>query len=300
MTALAASRCRADDACFLVHGRSRYIRGRCDTGLLSFRTLDAGRAHVRGVEAREFMAPDRPRVVRIESFDLQPRRVIAGKYEVVSLLGAGWEGEVYKIRERNTRIERAAKLFFPQRNLNNKTANFYARKLHKLRHCPILIQYYTEETMTYRRIPITVLVSEYVEGELLSDFLKRQPGGRIGPFPALHLLHALAVGIECVHRLNEYHGDLHPQNVIVSRYGLRFDLKLLDMFHWAAPRRENIQDDICDLIRIFYDALGGATFYSRQPPEVKQICCGLKRSLILKQFPSTTHLRHHLETMRWS
>jgi len=300
MTAQGASRWPSDEVGFLMHERSGYIRGRCDTGLLWFRNPAAGHAQFRGIEAREFMPPDRSRVVRIESFDLQPRRVIAGKYEVVSLLGSGWEGEVYKIRERNTRIERAAKLFFPQRNPNNKTANFYARKLHKLRDCPILIQYYTEETMMYRRIPITVLVSEYVEGELLSDFLKRQPGGRIGPFPALHLLHALAVGIECVHRLNEYHGDLHSQNVIVSRYGLRFDLKLLDMFHWAAPRRENIQDDICDLIRIFYDALGGATFYSRQPSEVKRICCGLKRSLILKHFPSTTQLRQHLETMRWS
>ena len=52
--------------------------------------------------------------VRIESFDFAGRdRLIARKYEVVSHLGAGWEGEVYKIRERNTKIERAAKLFFP-------------------------------------------------------------------------------------------------------------------------------------------------------------------------------------------
>jgi serine/threonine protein kinase len=245
------------------------------------------------------MAEKRKRVVPIESFDLQPGRVLAGKYEVVSLLGAGWEGEVYKIRERNTRIERAAKLFFPQRNARNRTSNFYARKLHKLRHCPILIQYYTEETITFRRTPITVLVSEYVEGELLSEFLKRQPGGRLSPFQALHLLHSLVAGIECIHRLREYHGDLHPQNVIVSRYGLRFDLKLMDMFHWAAPKRENIQDDICDLIRIFYDAVGGARFYAKQPAEVKSICCGLKRSLILKRFPTAAQLRQHVEAMQW-
>jgi serine/threonine protein kinase len=245
------------------------------------------------------MVEKKKRIISVESFDLEPGRVLARKYEVVSLLGAGWEGEVYKIRERNTRVERAAKLFFPQRNLRNKTSNFYARKLHKLRQCPILIQYHTEETFTFRRIPITVLVSEYVEGELLSDFLKRQPGGRISPFQALHLLHALVVGIECVHRLREYHGDLHTQNVIVSRYGLRFDLKILDMFHWVAPKRENIQDDICDVIRIFYDAIGGAKHYGRQPEEVKAICCGLKRSLILKKFPTTSHLRQHLETMQW-
>jgi serine/threonine protein kinase len=245
------------------------------------------------------MGEKKKRIIAIDSFELEPGRVLARKYEVVSLLGAGWEGEVYKIRERNTRVERAAKLFFPQRNLRNKTSNFYARKLHKLRQCPILIQYHTEETFTFRRTPITVLVSEYVEGELLSDFLKRQPGGRISPFQALHLLHALVVGIECVHRLREYHGDLHTQNVIISRYGLRFDLKILDMFHWVAPKRENIQDDICDVVRIFYDATGGARHYSKQPEEVKGICCGLKRSLILKKYPTITQLRQHLESMQW-
>jgi len=235
----------------------------------------------------------------VESFALAPGRVIARKYEVISLLGSGWEGEVYKIREKKTGIERAAKLFFPQRNVRNRTSIFYARKLHKLRHCPIVIQYYTEESIQYRGGSLTVLVSEYVEGELLSEFLKRQRGRRISPFQALHLLHALVVGMESIHRLREYHGDLHPENIIVSRYGLDFDLKLLDLFHWTTPKRENIQDDICDLVRIFYDATGGAPHYASQPDEVKDICCGLKRGLILERFPTVVHLRQHLETMEW-
>ncbi len=235
----------------------------------------------------------------IDGFDLQPGRLIARKYEVVSKLGAGWEGEVYRIRERNTKIERAAKLFFPKRNIRNKTSNIYARKLHKLRLCPIVIQYQTEETISFRRHPITVLISEYVEGELLSEFLERQRGRKLSPFQSLHLLHALVVGIECIHRHREYHGDLHTDNVIVNRYGLRFDLKVLDMFHWSAPKRENMQDDICDLIRIFYDALGGAKCYASQPKEVKEICRGLKRSLILDRFPTVSLLRQHLETMEW-
>ncbi|HSF16520.1 MAG TPA: protein kinase [Vicinamibacteria bacterium] len=237
----------------------------------------------------------------IDSFDLVPGRTLARKYEIVSRLGGGWEGEVYRIREKTTGIERAAKLFFPQRNPRNKTAKRYARKLHKLRDCPIVIQYHTEETVIVRRTPMTVLVSEYVEGELLSEFLERQPGGRLQPFPALHLLHALVKGVECIHRLREYHGDLHSDNVIVEHHGLRFDLKILDFFHWEeSPKREGLQDDICDLVRIFYDALGGARFYAKQPQEVKDICCGLKRSLVLKRFPTVTHLRQHLETMRWA
>ena len=235
----------------------------------------------------------------IESFDLAPGRTLAKKYEVIAALGSGWEGEVYRIREKSTGIERAAKLFFPQRNLRNKTAKAYATKLHNLRDCPIVIHYHTEETVVIQRMPITVLVSEYVEGELLSAFLERQPGKRLTAFQALHLLHALAAGIADIHRKREYHGDLHPENVIVTRYGLGFELKILDLIQWEAPKREAMQDDICDAVRIFYDALGGSRYYSRQSPQIKSIVRGNKRSLILKRFPTAMHLKAYLENFQW-
>ena len=37
---------------------------------------------------------------RITSFDLHSGSQLGGKYEVVSRLGAGWEGEVYLVREK--------------------------------------------------------------------------------------------------------------------------------------------------------------------------------------------------------
>ena len=43
---------------------------------------------------------------RIWSFNLHCGDCLAGKYQVVTLLGAGWEGEVYLVRERGTGIER--------------------------------------------------------------------------------------------------------------------------------------------------------------------------------------------------
>ncbi len=235
----------------------------------------------------------------LDTFGLYPGRILARKYVVVSLLGAGWEGEVYKVRELATGIERAAKFFFPERNPRDRTINFYAKKLHKLRHCPILIQYHTQEQIVFQREPLTFLVSEYVEGELLSKFLARQPGGRLGTFQAIHLLYELAKGIAIIHNLREYHGDLHTDNVIVRRYGLGFDVKLIDMIQWHAPRPDNIQDDVCDLVRIFYDAIGGQRHYPKQPQEVKEICCGLKRSLILKKFRTAGRLCEYLETMPW-
>ena len=237
---------------------------------------------------------------KINAFNLAPGRVLARKYEVIRQLGAGWEGEVYLIRELTTGIERTAKLFFPQRNLRDKNTHFYATKLHKLRHCPIVIQYSHQDSITVQGQPVTLLISEFVEGELLSRFIQRHPGKRLTAFEAVHLLHALASGMECIHAMGEYHGDLHSENIIIKSFGLRFELKLVDLFHLGAPTREHIRMDTVDMIHVFYEALGGQKHYSRQPPEIKAIINGLKRSLILKKFKSAGQLRQYLETMRWS
>jgi len=235
----------------------------------------------------------------ISAFNLQPGRVLARKYEIIELLGSGWEAEVYLIKEISTGIERTAKIFFPQRNLKDKAVLFYAKKLHKLHHCPVTIQYSSQESFVFRNTTVTMLISEYVEGELLSQFIERQPGKRLNPFEALHLLHSLAVGMECIHSMGEYHGDLHTDNIIVQRYGLKYELKLIDMFNFGKPKRENIYHDTINLIHIFYECLGGKKHYHKHPPEIKAICCGLKRTLILKKFKRAFDLRQYLETMQW-
>ncbi|MBU0743505.1 protein kinase [bacterium] len=234
------------------------------------------------------------------AFGLKRGDVLVGKYRVCSLLGAGWEGEVYLVREISTGIERSAKIFFPRRNPGNRAVRFYAKKLHKLRHCPILIQYHTQERVELEDATLTMLVSEYVEGELLSALLRRQPGGRLEPFEAMHLLHTLADGIEVIHDRGEYHGDLHTDNVLVQRRGLGFDVKLVDMYRWGAPSAANIQEDVVNLVHMFHEAVGGARRYARQPSEVKDICRGLKRSLILERFRTAGHLRQYLETFAWT
>lgn len=235
----------------------------------------------------------------IRKFDFDSGRVIAKKYELISKLGEGWEGEVYKIKELSTGIVRAAKFFYPERNIKNKTSILYAKKLHKLKDCPTSIAYYAQENFTFKKHNITVLISDYIDGIKLTEYLLKQKSKRLSPFQGVHLLYAIVLGIENIHSNGEYHGDLHTDNVIVEKSGLSYELKLLDFYHYGRTNQTNRQEDISDSIRIFYDALGGSKHYAKHNKIVKDICCGLKHSLIIKKFPTASSLRLHLENLHW-
>ena len=239
--------------------------------------------------------------IALKSFGFFPGTTLANKkYEVVAKIGQGWESEVYMLRELSTGIEMAAKFFFPHRNVKGKISARYAKKLHKLRNCPVLIRYFTQENIIFKDTPITFLVSDFIEGVQLSEFIASKPGQRLSTFEALHLLYSLCQGLEDVHRSKEYHGDLHSDNIMIKRKGIGFEIRILDPYEWKARVREIILDDVCNLIRIFYDAIGGVKFYNRQPQEVKSIVCGLKRTLIAKKFKTAGDLRVYLENMKWS
>ncbi|MEQ8952706.1 MAG: serine/threonine protein kinase, partial [Gammaproteobacteria bacterium] len=60
-----------------------------------------------------------------------------------------------------------------------------------------------------------------------------------------------------------------------------------------------IRYDVVSMVKIFYEVLGGARHYARQPAEVKAIICGQKDSLILKKFKTAGELRDYLENMQW-
>ena len=185
-------------------------------------------------------------MARIRGFDLEQGRRLSGSYIVEQRVGRGWEGEVYRVRERVTGIPRAAKLFFPHRNKRNITLRRYAKKLERLRRCEIVIQYHHSETIDLDGHSVALLVSELVDGPLLSDYIASLPGKRMAPFEALHLLYALARGIEEMHLVREYHGDLHDRNIFVSRQGIHFQPQVFDFFHYGKTTREHLQNDVVD------------------------------------------------------
>jgi serine/threonine protein kinase len=232
-------------------------------------------------------------------FKITPGSPLGSNYQVVAFLGAGWEGEVYKVAERRTGILRAAKIYYRQDGIHSNHLSRYARKLYKLRGCPIITQYHHRDLVRIEDRDREFVVSDLVEGEMLADYLNRQRRKRMTCFQALHLFYALVQGVEQIHFLGEYHGDIHAENIMVSRRGLGYDVHLLDFFDLGRPTREKTQKDVFDMIAVLHETIGGVDGYRSAPPALKRIVMGRRQSLIRTRFRNAGHLRIALENLTW-
>jgi serine/threonine protein kinase/Tol biopolymer transport system component len=145
---------------------------------------------------------------------------IVGSYEVVSLLGAGGMGEVY--RARDTRLGRDVALKLLPAALADdpeRVARFQreAQVLASLNHPHIGTIYGLEQLPSAR-----FLVLELVEGGTLANRLER------GPIPyddALEIARQIALALQAAHDKGVVHRDLKPSNVAFTLTG---DVKVLD------------------------------------------------------------------------
>lgn len=232
-----------------------------------------------------------------DGFNLIKGRIIGKNYRILEYLGGGFEGEVYQVEECDTKIIRAAKLFYRKRVGEKQPHIHYARKLYKLRHCPVVIQYHTSSQTIVKKKPIDFLISDFIEGDTLPNFLKRQKGKRLDYFEALHLLYSLVHGVEQIHYHGEYHGDIHPGNIFVKRAGLGFEVKLIDLIHLGRSTKEKIQDDVVNIMKVFYEIIGGAKYYKKCHRTMKEMVCGKREDLIKAKFKDAGSVRLYLENL---
>ena len=150
-----------------------------------------------------------------------------GVYEVISIIGRGGMGEVY--RARDTRLARDVALkMLPDADasdMNRRTRlEREARALASLNHPNIAAIYGLEENgpaQTGSASPIAI-VMELVEGDTLADRLAR------GPLPleeALNVAGQVAEALEAAHSKGIVHRDLKPANVKITPTGT---VKVLD------------------------------------------------------------------------
>src|SRR5262245_7055289 len=142
-----------------------------------------------------------------------------GPYEIVSPLGAGGMGEVY--RARDTRLDRivAIKVLAPHLSASPEIRQRFereARTISQLAHPHICALYDFG-----RDGEIEYLVMEYLEGQTLAERIAK------GPIPLDQTLRygmEIADALHKAHRQGIVHRDLKPGNVMLTRSGV----KLLD------------------------------------------------------------------------
>jgi Serine/threonine protein kinase len=142
-----------------------------------------------------------------------------GPYEIVSAIGAGGMGEVY--RARDTRLDRdvAVKVLPAHLSSSEEMRQRFEREakaISQLSHPHICALYDVG-----REGETEYLVMEYLEGETLSDRLVK------GPLPLEQTLRygvEIAGALDKAHRQGIVHRDLKPGNVMLTKSGI----KLLD------------------------------------------------------------------------
>lgn len=235
----------------------------------------------------------------VSRLKLHPGMTLGRNYFVVEFLGSGWEGEVYKVEERDTGILRAAKIFYDRPALHRDQIRRYARKLYKLRHCRVVTLYHHRDVARVAGRSLPILVSDYVEGQLLEQYLRGTAKRRMPVGEALQLLHALAVGVEQIHALGEYHADIHESNIMVKRRGIGFDIHLIDFFDLGRATRDRLKADVYQMILLFGYLVGGKEAYPKLPAEIRRLMRGGRYSLIASSYRTAGQLRVAIENLEW-
>jgi serine/threonine protein kinase len=158
-----------------------------------------------------------------------------GPYEVVSPLGAGGMGEVY--RARDTRLDRIVAIKILPEALASDSDRLQrfrqeARVLSALSH-PNLLAIYDVGAQN----GVHYLVSEFLEGQTLRT---RIDGGVLPQRKVLEYTLQLANGLAAAHNKGFVHRDLKPDNIFITRDER---VKILD---FGLAKQERVADAVGD------------------------------------------------------
>jgi tetratricopeptide (TPR) repeat protein len=155
------------------------------------------------------------RAVINSSAILEPGTLLAGRYEIIAMLGLGGMGAVYKAYDRDIEREIAIKVIRPDLASN-----------------PELLQRFTQELLLARQIAhknvvrifdvhgsggIKFITMEFIDGRDLRSLLAGH--GKLPPGEALDIMTQACAGLAAAHAEGVIHRDLKPGNIMRDKNG---------------------------------------------------------------------------------
>jgi serine/threonine protein kinase len=143
-----------------------------------------------------------------------------GDYEIISILGAGGMGKVYKVRNVISERIEAMKILLPDLTSNQSLADRFLREIRLLAtlHHPNIAALRT--ALTYENQ--LVMIIEYVEGETLANRVARAP---MSTAEVVNYSDQCLAALSYAHKQNIIHRDIKPANMMLTPDGV---VKLMD------------------------------------------------------------------------
>ena len=210
----------------------------------------------------------------------KPGSIVAGRYDIIELLGEGGMGAVYKAHDRELDRVVALKFIRPELASNTEILQRFKQEIilaREITHRNVVRIYDVGESADGTKF----VSMEFVKGESLAVALKRQ-----GKIPATHaagIMHQVFEGLAAAHACHVIHRDLKPANIMCDPEGriviMDFGLarhespggltrtgEVLGTVDYMSPEQAKGQavDARCDLFTagvIFYELLTGIRPY---------------------------------------
>ena len=164
-------------------------------------------------------------------------KVIAERYEVISRIGAGGMGAVYKAKQIGMDRNVGIKIMLREYTQDEKTIKRFqieALAVSRLNH-PNTVRIYDFGQMDTGDLYIAM---EFLDGKPLDDVLKQV--GSISVNMALHIIKQLASGLAEAHSKGIVHRDLKPDNIFLVTVGNDpYFVKILDFGVAKLKRTDN-------------------------------------------------------------
>jgi eukaryotic-like serine/threonine-protein kinase len=143
-----------------------------------------------------------------------------GDYEIISILGAGGMGKVYKVRNVISERIEAMKILLPDLTSNQSLADRFLREIRLLAtlHHPNIAALRT--ALTYENQ--LVMIIEYVEGETLANRVAR---ASMSTAEVVNYADQCLTALSYAHKQNIIHRDIKPANMMLTPDGV---IKLMD------------------------------------------------------------------------